>query len=106
MLHPAYEILLINGIEAKFVKQAPILMCDSIVSFLNDCSLEGIVSYSEWATVRVFFDSYHVCNINIDEHGVTFEYDSKGPMLSDMRSNRVIYSVIQAVAAQKYSTDK
>ena len=105
MLHPAYEILLINGIESKFVKQAPILMCNSVVSYLNESASEGIVAYSEWATVRVFFDSYHVCNVNIDERGVTFEYDSKGPMLSDMRSNRVVYSVIQAVAAQKNSYD-
>lgn len=100
MLHPAYELLLMNGIAPEYVKQAPVDMVNGIVTILNECG-GGVVAYSEWATVRVFFDSLHVCNINIDDHGVSFEYDRKGPMFIDSRANTVIYSVIQAVAQQQ-----
>lgn len=100
MIHPAYQMLLTNGIPVEHIRSSAVMMADSIVSNINGCMDSGIISYSEWGTVRVFFDSKHVCNIQSDDKGISFEFDKRGPMRSDYRSNRVVYAVIQAIAYQ------
>ena len=106
MLHPAYELLLLNGIAPEHISLSPTAMANRIVTALNDTEGAGIVAYSEWATVRVFYDSHHVSNLVIDDQGITFEFDRGGPMLNDPRSNRVIYAVISAVACQQAESAK
>lgn len=104
MIHPSYEILLSSGIDAEYINVSSVEMCNMIVSHINDSGQKGIVAYCEWATVRVFFDAMHVCNVVCDDKGIMFEYDFRGPMFSDLRANRVVYSVILAVSEQSSSS--
>ena len=106
MLHPAYEILLENGIGPEFVTSDPVLLADELVSYLNeDASYNGVVAYGDWSTVRVFFDTLHVCNVSVDSRGITFEYQHGGPMNSDLRANKVIYSIIHVLSEQSGISD-
>ena len=100
MIHPAYEILLQNGISSDFVCSDPVLLANDLVALLNEDSYSGVVAYGDWSTVRVFFDTLHVCNISVDSRGITFEFQSSGPMIHDMRSNKVIYAVIHILSKQ------
>ena len=100
MIHPSYEILLSSGIDADYINVSSVEMCNMIVTHINSSGQKGIVAYCEWATVRVFFDGMHVCNVVCDDKGIMFEYDYRGPMFSDLRANRVVYSVILAVSEQ------
>ncbi len=100
MLHPAYEILLQNGIGSEFITADPVLLADELVSYLNEDSYNGIVCYGDWSTVRVFFDTLHVCNMSIDSRGITFEYQRVGPMTDDLRANKVVYAVIHVLSEQ------
>ena len=100
MIHPAYEILLKNGISPEFVMADPVLLSNDLVAYLNEDAYTGIVCYGDWSTVRVFFDTMHVCNISFDSRGITFEYQVGGPMHSDLRANKVIYAVIHVLSTQ------
>ena len=100
MIHPAYELLLDNGIDPEYITTSVVVMSNLIVSNINSSGERGIIAYSEWGTVRAFFDGKHVCNIVCDDRGVSFEFDRRGVMRTDSRANRIVYSVIQAVAYQ------
>ena len=100
MIHPAYEMLLERGIGAEFVHTDPVLLANSLVAHLNEESYAGIVCYGDWSTVRVFFDTLHVCNMTVDSRGVTFEYQNSGPMFTDSRANKVMYAVIHCLTKQ------
>tara|TARA_B100001057_G_scaffold457061_1_gene505044 strand:- start:313 stop:615 length:303 start_codon:yes stop_codon:yes gene_type:complete len=93
-------MLLERGIGAEFVHTDPVLLANSLVAYLNEESYAGIVCYGDWSTVRVFFDTLHVCNMTVDSRGVTFEYQNSGPMLSDSRANKVMYAVIHCLTKQ------
>lgn len=99
MVHPAYQMILKNGIGAEFLQTDPILLADKIVRGINEAET-GVVAYCDWSTIRVFFDTVHVCNAQIDDKGITFEYRNRGPMASDLRANRVIYTIILVLSAQ------
>jgi len=99
MVHPAYQMILKNGIGAEFLQLDPVLLADKIIQGINEADT-GVVAYCDWSTIRVFFDTVHVCNAHIDDKGITFEYRNNGPMHSDLRANRVIYTIILVLSAQ------
>ena len=101
MIHPTYETLIRNGIEPEYVGDEPVLLVASLVERLNEEAEDGMIAYSDWTTVRIFFDAQHVCNIVLDERGITFEYTEGGQMISDSRSNKVVFAVIRVLGDQK-----